>query len=139
MLKHPFNNEGAKRRLLSDYIKYGQIVVGLDFDNTIFNHVGEQSEVKEVLDLILRSQKLGFPICLFTAEPSSQKLAEKFNYLKDLGIELTYINQSPLMKGTQKPFFSVLLDDRAGLESAYEALLYVVEYAESHQSNEQKS
>jgi len=136
MLKHPFNNLGARERLLSDYKKYGQIVVGLDFDNTIYNHVGSQDEVNEVLQLILRCQALGFPICLFTAEPSSQKLSEKYNYLKDLGINLTYINQSPLMKGTQKPFFSVLLDDRAGLESAYDALLYVVNYAEdqSHQS-----
>ena len=39
-----------------------------------------------------------------------------------------YINESPLLPGTKKPFFNILLDDRAGLESAYLVLKHVVNY-----------
>lgn len=131
MWMHPFNDEGAKARLLNDYKKHGGLVVGLDFDNTIYDYNQTGADMSSVIDLVKRAQALNFPICLYTAETDVNKLAWKYNYLKDLGINLLYINQSPLMKGTQKPFFNILLDDRAGLESACETLLYVIEYAEN--------
>lgn len=36
---------------------------------------------------------------------------------------------------TEKQYFNVLLDDRAGLESAYNNLKYVLDYAENNQLN----
>lgn len=132
MLTHPFNTEGAKARLLGDYSKYDRLVVGLDFDNTVFDTNGTGGDFSEVIDLIKRAQKLkNFFICLFTAELNADKLAWKFNYLKDQGINIDYINDSPVFTGEcKKPFFNILLDDRAGLESAYETLKYVVEHVE---------
>lgn len=119
---------------MNDYIEHGGLVVGLDFDNTIYDTHKFGGDMSCIIDLIKRAQNLGFPICLYTAETDANNLAWKYNYLKDLGIDIMYINQSPLMKGTQKPFFNILLDDRAGLESAYETLLYVVDYAENQSS-----
>ena len=133
---HPFNTQGAKERLLNDYKKYGHLVIGLDFDNTIYDNSHTGKNMQEILDLIYRAQKLEFTICLYTAESNADNLAFKYNYLSDLGIKIKYINQSPLAIQSKKPFFSILLDDRAGLESACETLLYVIEYVENNQSKE---
>lgn len=46
-------------------------------------------------------------------------------------IEPDYVNESPLIKGTKKPFFNLLLDDRAGLEETYTLLIKVIDYANS--------
>ena len=55
----------------------------------------------------------------------------KIDYCKHFGIEPDYVNESPLIKGTKKPFFNLLLDDRAGLEEAYTLLVNVIDYANS--------
>ena len=49
-----------------------------------------------------------------------------------LGINVNYINKSPLLneqdsQWPKKPFFSILLDDRAGLSSAYNILKTALE------------
>lgn len=130
MLTHPFNTDNAKLRLLEDYKKHGTLVVGVDFDNTIFDTHKTGGDFTEVISLVKEAQKLGFTLCLFTAESNINQLIWKFNYARtELGIKFDYINHSPLMEGTAKPFFNILLDDRAGLESAYETLKYVVDYA----------
>jgi hypothetical protein len=45
----------------------------------------------------------------------------------NLGIRVDFINESPVMRKqnilyNNKPFYSILLDDRAGLSSAYNIL-----------------
>ena len=76
-MKHPFNNEGATKRLLEEYKKY--------------------------------------KTCC------------------RLGIKPDYINESPIRFdcGGFKPYFNILLDDRAGLESAYNSLKTVINYAKT--------
>ena len=47
-MKHPLNTDGAIKRLLSEYEAHGKLVVGFDFDNTIFdvhNNGGDHSEI----------------------------------------------------------------------------------------------
>lgn len=132
MLTHPFNNNGAKERLLKDYKQYESLVIGLDFDNTVLVN----NEIMDpIIDIILRAQRLGMIICLYTCESDINNLTYKFNTLSSYGIHISHINESTLMTGTAKPFFNLLLDDRAGLESAYETLLYVVEYVENNKFN----
>lgn len=55
----------------------------------------------------------------------------KTDYCKHFGIEPDYVNESPLIKGTKKPFFNLLLDDRAGLKEAYTLLIKIIDYANS--------
>lgn len=131
MLMHPYNTKGSKRRLLNDYFKYGNLVIGFDFDNTIYKY----SDVKllnekgfnEIINLLKKAQKyLCCTMCLFTTETDDEKLKWKVEYTKKLGIRVDYVNFSPLSANAIKPHFNILLDDRAGLESAYETLKYVV-------------
>lgn len=40
-------------------------------------------------------------------------------YCKHFGIAVDYINENPEIMNTRKPYYNILLDDRAGLECAF--------------------
>lgn len=42
-------------------------------------------------------------------------------YCKHYGIRVDYVNESPIMK-TRKPYYNILLDDRAGLQESFGVL-----------------
>lgn len=128
-IEHPFFHTGAVERLKKEYETHGKLVVGFDFDNTIFDVHNNGGNYSEIITLLQQCKKLGFTLCLYTAELREDWLKWKVDYCKHFGIEPDYVNESPLLPGTKKPFFNILLDDRAGLESAYQTLKQVVEYA----------
>ena len=128
---HPYYDLGCVERLYNEFKTHGKLVVGFDFDNTIFDVHNNGGSYKCVIDLLKECKKLGFVLCLYTAELREDWLKWKVDYCKHFGIEPDYVNESPLLPGTKKPFFNILLDDRAGLESAYKILKQVVDYANS--------
>ena len=128
-MKHPLGTLGAISRLRKEYDRHGKLVVGFDFDNTVFDCHARGGDYSEVIRLLQKCKKLGFILCLYTAELREDWLKWKIDYCKHYSIEPDYVNESPLLKGTKKPFFNILLDDRAGLESAYSILKEVVDYA----------
>lgn len=129
--KHPFNEERCARRLLWEYQHYDHIIVGIDFDNTI-KPVKSDSSCEEILELLRRcSNDPKIILCLWTICPDGEG-QKKFEYCKSQGIKIDYLNESPFLIGEwkgKKQYFNVLLDDRAGLESAYNNLKYVLDYA----------
>lgn len=131
---HPFFDHGAIARLKEDYDTHGKLVMGFDFDNTIFDVHNKGGNYSDVINLLQQCKKLGFILCLYTAELREDWLKWKIDYCKHFGIEPDYVNESPLLPGTKKPFFNILLDDRAGLKSAYLTLKHVVDYASSESS-----
>lgn len=128
---HPFFNTGATQRLHDEYDKYGKLIVGFDFDNTIFDYHNCGGDFRCVILLLQKCKALGFTLCLFTADSNPSKLQWKVDFCKHYGIEPEYINESPVLRENKKPYFNILLDDRAGLESAFYTLLDVVNYANS--------
>ena len=48
-----------------------------------------------------------------------------FEFCEGEGIRVDFVNESPVLK-TTKPYYNILLDDRAGLEDAYHILSQVV-------------
>ena len=146
---HPFDENRCARRLLWEYNHYGRLIVGVDFDNTITvtenvctNPIIKQdSSCEAVVELLKRcSADPKIVLCLWTISGGSDghlTLQEKVEYCKSLGIKLDYINKSPFLEdefleddSNKKQFFNVLLDDRAGLESAYRNLKYVLDNSE---------
>lgn len=128
---HSLNTEGASKRLIKEYETHGKLVVGFDFDNTIFDVHNAGINCSEIINILQECKKLGFTLCLYTAELREDWLKWKVGYCKHFGIEPDYVNESPLIPGTKKPFFNILLDDRAGLESAFQSLKEVIIYANS--------
>lgn len=118
-------NRRCVNRLKKEYQEHGKLIIGFDFDNTIFDYHEEGIELQPVIDLLKRCSNLGFTMCLFTV-PDRLEFKEKFT--NDLGIKCHFINESPIMdvrhnNYDSKPYFNILLDDRAGLSASYNILL----------------
>lgn len=133
VFNHPFNKENCKKRLLEEYYKYGKLIVAFDFDNTIYDYHNNGGDYSEVIELLKDCSKLGFELILFTTEEDFTKLLNKSNSVKDLlGTANFKINKSSIFRSATKPYYNILLDDRAGLEESYEILKYVVDEIKSH-------
>lgn len=128
---HPYSTYGSVERLKTELDTHGNLVIGFDFDNTIFDTHNRGGDYKDIIDTLKRCKDHGWILCLYTAELRDNWLQWKIDYCKHFGIEPDYVNESPLLKGTKKPFFNLLLDDRAGLESAYLILKRILNYADS--------
>lgn len=133
-MNHPFNEEGCSNRLLEEYKKYNGIIVGIDFDNTI-KELHKEEPCNEIVTLLKDCSSLpGFTLCLWSIPYNGKDLDKKVSYCNSLGIRIDYVNDSPYLSDKcRKAYFNILLDDRAGLESAYNSLKYVVEYVKSIQ------
>jgi hypothetical protein len=113
-------NESVKR-LVNDYSRHKNLFVAFDFDNTVFDYFGT-GETYPKLESLLRFLKVHkFNLILFTGN-EGEKLKQIVKYCKEHGYEPDFVNESPVMK-TTKPYYNILLDDRAGLNEAYQTLL----------------
>lgn len=108
----------AAARLYQEYMKYGTLVIGFDFDGTVhdFHKTGASHEM--VRELLRNLKTIGCRLVCWTAY-------KDLEYVKQFCIEnrIPYdsINEGGIDLGyeSKKPFFSALLDDRAGLREVY--------------------
>lgn len=108
-------------RLVKDYNKHGKLIIAFDFDNTLFDYHCVGDEFPKLTNILQRARDEGHILVLFTAN-EGLKLSMIRNHLHTLGLNTQYVNESPVLKGTRKPYYNILLDDRAGLKSAYKSL-----------------
>lgn len=82
-------------------------------------------EFPEVIDLLYRASMLNLTLVCYTGNEDTEFV---MNYCMKNKIRVDYMNESPIKSVSRphKPYFSILLDDRAGLASAVEALHYVI-------------
>lgn len=66
---------------------------------------------------------------LFTSTDDEDTLQWIRGYCSYYRIRIDYINESPIMK-TKKPYYNILLDDRAGLQEAANTLNSVLNLIE---------
>lgn len=57
------------------------------------------STAQRSITLLQKCKKLGFVLCLYTAESREDWLKWKVDYCKHFGIEPSYVNASPLLGG----------------------------------------
>jgi hypothetical protein len=120
------NHDACIERLLREYEEHGNLVVAFDFDDTLFDLHGAGIDTSDVIELAKECNKLNLTVCLWTAVGEWNAIHYKTALCEYMGIKLDYVNESPLLKNSKKPFFSILLDDRAGLESSYKVLQEVI-------------
>lgn len=113
-------------RLRREYHKYQSLIIAVDFDGTINDFHKEGFKFPKVIELLHLAKELGCYIYIFTAYPDEEYVKQ---YCKDNNIPFDAINDSPVKENmnSKKPYYNILLDDRAGLYSAYRNLLYVLE------------
>lgn len=112
-------------KLISNYKQYNNLIIGVDFDDTIRNWFTGQP-INEVVSILKECNDLNLTICLYTVR-EDKELHEAYEYCKGIGLNISYLNYSPLSPGMRKPLFNILLDDRAGLNESLNILKEVIE------------
>lgn len=118
----PYLSVGASlSRLLTEYQKYGRLIVAFDFDETVHDFHKKGYKFPKVIKLLKELKKIDCFLICFTANSDE-------NYVKDYllrhKIPFDTINEdSPYFStGSRKIYYNVLLDDRAGLLGVYREL-----------------
>ena len=127
------NDEETYNRLMIEYKKYNSLYVAFDFDNTVYDYHKTGDTFPKLEELLIKCRRFNMKLILFTAN-EGEKLPEIINYCKERGYEPDYINENPMFS-TRKPYYNILLDDRAGLKSSYDTLsklLFQIENMQSH-------
>lgn len=119
---HPYLSDTAcTYRLVDEYKKHKSLVIAYDFDNCVFDYHSKGHLYTEVIEMLRECEKLGMFLIVFTAEKDTQKV---FDFLNDNFIPFDTINENPpfFKSDSRKIYYNLLLDDRAGLLSAYNQL-----------------
>lgn len=119
-------SQNVKNRLMEEFIKYGKLIIAVDFDGTIHDFHNQGLSINDTIDLLRKCKEQGHTIIIFTCrEEKDYDYIEK--YMKEKNIPYDGINCNA--KGLEffngknrKIYYNILLDDRAGLESAYRDL-----------------
>jgi hypothetical protein len=127
----PFNFERCKKRLLEEYKTYGNLIIAFDFDNTVFDYKGLGDDYSDIIQLLKTCKDKNMTLVLFTVCTNPNELQKKIDYLYECGIKPDYINTSPIFEGSTKPYYNLLLDDRAGLEEAVQLLQFILQYEQN--------
>lgn len=118
------------QRLTNEWIKYGRIILGIDFDSTIFPWevdgiaLVDQEECNYVIEKIIRAQKMGAYITINTA-CNPDRFEEIRAYCSGRGLHVDSINSNPidLPYGQHgKVYANHYVDDRADLYGSLEIL-----------------
>ena len=116
----------ATERLYAEYVKHGNLIIGVDFDDTIYDCHANDYVFPATIDVLKEAQALGCKLCVWTANAD---IALVYSVWADLGLTINYYNESPFKfhDDQVKPYFNLLLDDRAGLGDALYSLIMVIE------------
>lgn len=117
-------------RLLAEFRRYDSLTIGFDFDGTIHDYHGTGASYEMVRQLLRDLHSIGCKLVCWTAYKDLGYVAD---FLDKNSIPFHSINEGgiPLPWESKKPFFSALLDDRAGLISAYNDLTRLVKTIEA--------
>jgi hydroxymethylpyrimidine pyrophosphatase-like HAD family hydrolase len=113
------------QRLVEEWKEHGRLILAVDYDDTIFPYKTATGE--ECLELIeyLRLIQDKLWIIIWTAS-KPERYEEIRSYCSSVGLEIVGVNTAaiPNLKfGTEsKPYFNLLIDDRAGKELAIQQL-----------------
>src|SRR5688572_16033221 len=113
-------------RLCNEYEKHGSLVIGFDFDGTVHDYHKTDARYDRVIQLLRDLKSINCKLICWTAH---KNLDYVNNYLYEHKIPFDGINTEgiPLPWESKKPFFSALLDDRAGLRQVYQELTKLVQ------------
>jgi len=125
------DNVNTTNRIVEEWKKYGKIIIAYDYDDTVFDFHNKGRKYTDVINLLQRCDKVGAYFVVFTCCGEDEYPKIK-NYLYNNEIPFDRINNNMdfVTFTGRKIYYNVLLDDRAGLTSAYECLLNAVKIIE---------
>lgn len=120
--------ENLVERAVREYIIHKSFIVAFDMDDTVWVNNGCCCDM--VVELLRACSTIpSMRMIVFTARRPDD-YEETIKQLNKLEIRYDAINENINRESNQdnKIFFNILLDDRAGLPSAYEVLVRVVDW-----------
>lgn len=119
-------------RLVKEYFKYNSLIIAFDFDGTVNDFHREGFDFPKLIQILQEVKALNCYLYCFTAHPDEEYVK---NILIERDIPFDGVNDSPIKAGmgTKKPYYNLLLDDRAGLLSAYIQLQEVIKIIKNEQ------
>jgi len=130
------DDQNCVDRLFEEWKKYGSIIVAFDYDNTVYDYYKRGDKFTDVIELLRECHKMKFHLTVFTS-CNDDRFPEIKSYLDLMEIPFNAINETPdfiPFKG-RKVYFNILLDDRAGLKSAYDILWKLIYNIRSFNQN----
>jgi len=117
------DEENAYQRLKEEYEKYHTLIVAYDFGNTVFDYNNKGITFQNVVELLKVCKEIGCHLSVFTSD-DDDSIQDVKNYLDENNIPYDSINEHPdsIKFKSKKIYYNILLDDRAGLPSAYRVL-----------------
>lgn len=122
-------------KLINIYKEFGSIIICYDFDDTVYNYSGYNingfdEDIKQVAGLIREAHNLGCYTYVFTdLHSDTVKILE--SYLTENDIPYDSVNECPAglpFGNNGKPYYNILLDDKAGLGEAICVLELFIKY-----------
>jgi hypothetical protein len=136
-----FHIDKCAERLYKEYSKHNKLIVAVDFDDTVYDFQSLDTNHKKTLGILKECSELGFYIVIFTAaRPDRYEFMKMF--LEFYGVKVTGVNQNPIelpYGNNGKIYYNILLDDRAGLYSAYLTLQMTLHMINQNKKDEQIS
>lgn len=118
--------DSSYQRLYEEYKKYNNLIIAVDFDDTLYDFHGKGYTYKKVAQLVRDLHDINCWIIIWTGNQNTEFVKE---YLKENNIPYNSINDEAdvskkLLKGKypRKVYANAYLDDRAGLEQVYNEL-----------------
>lgn len=113
--------------LVRRWERYGELIIAVDFDDTIYNYRDNPMlNLVPLQELLKECVKCSMKVVIFTARPKSEfKFIEGFCgaiKLKIEGININILKDGDSNRGvgeSGKIYYNLLLDDKAGLQQAY--------------------
>jgi hypothetical protein len=120
------NPNETLNRLLNEYNRHGSLFIAFDFDSTVFDYYQKGDTFNRIESKLREAKQQGHKLILLTCR-EGKELEFAINYCKEHGYEPNYVNTNPIVEpGSRKPYYNLFLDDRAGLDSAYNTLCYLL-------------
>lgn len=110
-------------RLQRQYTEHGKLIIAFDFDDTVYPYSYSDDLLEPVREILRKCGALGHEMVCFTSNNDIQKVTQ---YLQTNQIPCDSINASSVKLGA-KVFYSILLDDKAGLDSSLSVLTKFLE------------
>lgn len=113
------------QRLRTEYQKHGCLHIAYDFDGTIHDFHAVGDTYPRVIKLLKKLKEINCKLYCWTAYPDMEHVKQ---YLQDNSIPCDGINCDgiKLPWESRKPFYSAILDDRAGLRDVVRDLELLV-------------
>ena len=115
----------SQNRLIAEYYKHGNLCIGFDFDGTVHDFHNKGITYPNMAQLLRDLKSIGCTLICWTAYKDHEYVIK---YLEANNIPFDGVNTDgiKLPWDTRKPFFSTLLDDRAGLIQVFNELTELV-------------